>query len=57
LQRDFDRLAARFRLKKLPLVEPTESVETSFLEALNWAVASSSARLLLGIVPFCVSSL
>jgi hypothetical protein len=42
----------RRRLKKLCL---TSFPDISFLVALNCAVANSSARALLGIVPFCTS--
>lgn len=45
-------LELRLLLKKLPL---DSFADISFFVALNWAVASSSARALFGIMPFCTS--
>lgn len=53
LLRDFDRRWLFLRLlKKLPLLSDADS---SFLVALNWAVANSSALALFGIIPFWTS--
>ena len=49
---DLERLEF-LRLLKKPLRD--SDWVCSFLAALNWAVASSSALALLGMMPFCVS--